>query len=110
MKNMITQYSGLKREVYILFVGKLVTAMGSFVWPMLTFLLTAKLGFSDGTAAMLIATAGLISLPVTLCLYHGRERPSAGKGSTFRRRDAGFLTARKQKNEQQGIGRHRPSK
>lgn len=66
MKNMITQYSGLKREVYILFVGKLVTAMGSFVWPMLTFLLTAKLGFSDGTAAMLIATAGLISLPVTL--------------------------------------------
>ena len=66
MKNMIAQYSGLKREVYILFVGKLVTAMGSFVWPMLTFLLTAKLGFSDGTAAMLIATAGLISLPVTL--------------------------------------------
>ena len=66
MKNLITQYSGLKREIYILFVGKLVTAMGSFVWPMLTFLLTEKLGFNDGTAAMLIATAGLISLPVAL--------------------------------------------
>lgn len=66
MKKLITQYSGLKREIYILFVGKLVTAMGSFVWPMLTFLLTEKLGFSDGTAAMLIATAGLVSLPVAL--------------------------------------------
>ena len=66
MKNLITQYSGLKREIYILFVGRLVTAMGSFVWPMLTFLLTEKLGFNDGTAAMLIATAGLISLPVAL--------------------------------------------
>lgn len=40
MKRIFTQYSGLKREIYILFVGNLVTAMGSFVWPMLTFLLT----------------------------------------------------------------------
>lgn len=66
MKKLITQYSGLKREIYILFAGRLVTAMGSFVWPMLTFLLTAKLGFSDGTATLLIATAGLVSLPVAL--------------------------------------------
>lgn len=66
MKRIFTQYSGLKREIYILFVGNLVTAMGSFVWPMLTFLLTTKLGFSDGVATMLIATAGLISLPLAL--------------------------------------------
>lgn len=66
MKNIITQYSGLKREIYVLFVGKLVTAMGSFVWPMLTFLLTTKLGFSDGLATLLIATTGLISLPAAL--------------------------------------------
>lgn len=66
MKKLITQYAGLRREIYILFVGKLVTAMGSFVWPMLTFLLTTKLGLSDSAATMLIATAGLISLPVAL--------------------------------------------
>ncbi len=83
MKNMITQYSGLKREVYILFVGKLVTAMGSFVWPMLTFLLTAKLGFSDGTAAMLIATAGLISLPVTLAPLTGAASHGCMPGRLF---------------------------
>ena len=66
MKKLITQYGGLKSEIYILFIGRLVTAMGSFVWPMLTFLLTTKLGFSDGTATLLIATAGLVSLPVAL--------------------------------------------
>lgn len=66
MKNIITQYAGLKREVYVLFVGRIVTAMGSFVWPMLTFLLTTKLGFSDGVATLFIATAGLISLPLAL--------------------------------------------
>ena len=44
MHRILTQYAGLKKEIYILFVGKLVTAMGSFVWPMMTFLLTTKLG------------------------------------------------------------------
>ena len=66
MNNLLTQYRGLKKEIYILFVGKLVTAMGSFVWPMMTFLLTTKLHFSDGEATMLIATAGTISLPMAL--------------------------------------------
>ena len=66
MNRILTQYAGLKKEIYILFVGKLVTAMGSFVWPMMTFLLTTKLGFSDGVAAMLIATAGAVSLPAAL--------------------------------------------
>lgn len=66
MKKLLTQYGGLKKEIYILFVGKLVTAMGSFVWPMMTFLLTTKLGLSDGVATFLIAASGVISLPVAL--------------------------------------------
>ena len=66
MKQLITQYSGLKREIYILFIGKLVTAMGSFVWPMLTFFLTTKLGLSDGTATLMIATASVLSFPAAL--------------------------------------------
>ena len=66
MKQLLSQYRGLKKEIYILFVGKLVTAMGSFVWPMMTFLLTAKLGFSDGVATLIIATGGAASLPMAL--------------------------------------------
>ena len=66
MKHLITQYGGLKREIYILFIGKLVTAMGSFVWPMLTFFLTTKLGLSDGTATLMIATASVLSFPAAL--------------------------------------------
>ena len=66
MKQLITQYGGLKREIYILFIGKLVTAMGSFVWPMLTFFLTTKLGLSDGTSTLMIATASVLSFPAAL--------------------------------------------
>jgi len=66
MKQLLVQYGGLKREIYILFVGKLVTAMGSFVWPMLTFFLTTKLGLSDGTSTLMIATASVLSFPAAL--------------------------------------------
>ena len=66
MKQLLTQYGGLKREIYILFIGKLVTAMGSFVWPMLTFFLTTKLGLSDGTSTLMIATASVLSFPAAL--------------------------------------------
>lgn len=66
MKQLLTQYGGLKREIYILFIGKLVTAMGSFVWPMLTFFLTTKLGLSDGASTLLIATASALSFPAAL--------------------------------------------
>jgi len=66
MRQLLSQYGGLKREIYILFVGKLVTAMGSFVWPMLTFFLTAKLGLSDGVSTLMIATASVLSFPAAL--------------------------------------------
>ena len=66
MKQLLTQYGGLKREIYILFVGKLVTAMGSFVWPMLTFFLTTKLGLTDGMSTLMIATASVLSFPAAL--------------------------------------------
>lgn len=66
MKQLITQYSGLKREIYILFIGRLVTAMGSFVWPMLTFFLTTKLGLTDGVATLIIATSSILSFPAAL--------------------------------------------
>ena len=66
MKRLFLQYGGLKKEIYILFIGRLVTAMGSFVWPMLTFFLTTKLGLSDGQSTLLIATATFLSLPAAL--------------------------------------------
>jgi len=66
MKQLIAQYGGLKREIYVLFVGKLVTAMGSFVWPMLTFFLTTKLGLTDGLSTLMIASASVLSFPAAL--------------------------------------------
>lgn len=60
------QYRGLKKELYVLLIGNLVTAMGSFVWPMLTFFLTTKVGMSDGEAVFVMAVFSLFTLPVSV--------------------------------------------
>ena len=63
---LFAQYRGLKRENYILFFGRLVTNLGSMVWPMLTLILTAKLGYTASQASLLMILAGLVALPVNL--------------------------------------------
>ena len=32
----IQQYKNLSKEIYILFFGRVVTSMGSLIWPLLT--------------------------------------------------------------------------
>ena len=85
MKQLITQYGGLKREIYILFIGRLVTAMGSFVWPMLTFFLTTKLGLSDGTATLMIATATVVFFPAaSRVISSGSAESTVSAATDFR--------------------------
>ncbi len=63
---LFTQYRGLRREVYILFLGRIVTSMGSMVWPMLTMILSLKLGLDAEDIAELMVAAGLFMLPADL--------------------------------------------
>ena len=40
------QYRGLRKEIYILFFGRVVTNLGSMIWPVMTMILSQKLGLS----------------------------------------------------------------
>ncbi len=42
--NLLSQYKGLRRENYVLCFGGLVTSMGSMIQPMMTLILSQKLG------------------------------------------------------------------
>lgn len=64
--NILSQYRGLRRENYILCFGRLVTAMGSMVMPMLTMILNQKMGMSAGHIAWVIAASGIFILPANL--------------------------------------------
>lgn len=63
---LFSQYKGLKKEIYILFFGRIVTAMGSFVHPMLTLMLKVKLGFSPSVIAIVLAISTALSLPASI--------------------------------------------
>lgn len=63
---LFSQYKGLKKEIYILFIGRVVTAMGAFVHPMLTLMLKVKLGFTTSLIAIVLAVTTLLSLPASI--------------------------------------------
>ncbi len=64
--NFLNQYRGLRKEMYIIFWGRVVTAMGGLIGPMLTLILKSKLGFSASEAANLMIIIGFIQLPCVL--------------------------------------------
>ncbi len=63
---LISQYKGLRRENYILCFGRLVTAMGAMIWPMLTMILSQKMGMSAERIGWVMAAVGILALPANL--------------------------------------------
>ncbi len=63
---LLDQYRGLRREIYILFFGKIVTGLGSMVWPVMTLLLSQKLGFSASEIAYFFIASSILMLPASL--------------------------------------------
>lgn len=64
MKNLIDlvkQYQGLKKEIYIIFIARIVNSMGSFVYPLLALIMTQKIGLSTARAGTLITTVSIFT-------------------------------------------------
>ena len=64
--NLFAQYKGLRRELYILFIGRMMTNMGAMIWPMFTLILSKKLGLSAGTIASYMLIFSIVALPMNL--------------------------------------------
>lgn len=63
---LIDTYKGLRKEFYILCIGTMMTSMGSMVFPMLTLILSKKLGLSATLIALWTMISGLVGLPLGL--------------------------------------------
>ena len=59
IKNYISPYRGLPREIYIIFISRIVNAMGCFVMPLLTLILTERIGLDTGQAGSILSIASL---------------------------------------------------
>lgn len=64
--SLFSQYKGLRKEVYILFFGRIVTNLGSMVYPMLTMILSQKLGMDAASISVLVVGAMVVMLPANL--------------------------------------------
>lgn len=56
------EYMGLPKAIYIIFVVRIVNAMGNFVYPFLTFFLTQKIGFSASEASNFFMLSSILSM------------------------------------------------
>ena len=64
--NIFAQYKNLRRENYVLFFGRIVTSMGAMIWPMLTLLLSRKLGLNAGIIGILMALGTVCMFPANI--------------------------------------------
>ena len=61
--NIFKQYSGLRREMYVLFFGRIVTNLGSMVFPLLTLILSNKLHMDAASIASLLLFMSIAQFP-----------------------------------------------
>ena len=63
-------YRGLPREMYVLFVAKVITCMGAFIMPLWTLILTQKIGLSKPQTGLLTTVFAVTQAP---CLLLGGQ-------------------------------------
>ena len=66
MLKLISQYSNMPRSTYVIFISRVINNMGAFIWPLLTLILSVKMGYSATTIAFLSMMIGLIFLPANI--------------------------------------------
>ena len=63
LKGIYTQYGGMSRSAYVIFYARMVTNMGAFIWPLLTLILSKKIGYSASQIALVSVAIGVIFIP-----------------------------------------------
>ncbi|WP_315120081.1 MFS transporter [uncultured Clostridium sp.] len=63
IESIINSYKGLPKEIYIMFISRMVNSLGSFVYPLLTLILTQKIGLSHSKAGIFMTLIAVLSAP-----------------------------------------------
>lgn len=67
-RNLLAPYKGLPREIYILFIGKIVNCIGAFVHPLMALILTQRIGMSASDAGQYVTMVAICQAP---CIIFG---------------------------------------
>lgn len=62
----INQYKGLQKEIYVLFICKLIDNAGSMIGPMFTLILSSKMGMNGKEIALYLSLFTILSMPIQI--------------------------------------------
>ncbi|MEL1135662.1 MFS transporter [Desulfitobacterium sp. THU1] len=63
---MLNPYRGMPREIYVIFVARIINAIGAFVGPLMTIIMTQSIGLSEGKAGFYLSLLGVVCLVSSL--------------------------------------------
>ena len=66
LSSFIAPYRGLSKEIYIIFISRIINSVGSFVGPLLVLILTQKIGLKSDAAGLLITISSVINAPAMI--------------------------------------------
>lgn len=66
LKKHFSMYTHLPKEIYVLAFGKIMTSMGALIWPMLTLIMSEKLGLNGQTIGLYMMLFSLVMGPFYL--------------------------------------------
>ena len=64
---MLNPYRGMPKEIYVIFIARIINAIGAFVAPLMTIIMTQSIGLAEGKAGFYLSLSGGISLMAALC-------------------------------------------
>ena len=66
LNTLFRPYKGMPKEIYVIFVARIINALGCFVMPLLTIILTQNVGLSKQMTGFYISFSGLLYLPAAM--------------------------------------------
>lgn len=66
LKKIFNTYSGLPKEIYILFIARIINCLGSFVFPLMTLFLTERLGLTTKETGTFLSIMAISYVPGAL--------------------------------------------
>ncbi|MGE5633575.1 MAG: MDR family MFS transporter [Caulobacteraceae bacterium] len=60
LKDLLSPYRGLPKEIYVIFASRIVNAMGCFVMPLMTIIMTDKIGLSKQDAGFYLSLNSML--------------------------------------------------
>ena len=59
LSSILKPYRGMPKEIYIIFAARIIGAMGAFVAPLMTIIMTQSIGLSEGQAGFYLSLTGV---------------------------------------------------